>query len=134
MIPADCHVSPTLVGKRLGVSRQRAGQLLDPDKYHARMRVAEALKTGQLVRPAECVSCGSTTRIEAHHSDYSNPLGVEWLCVRCHKIRHVIPAATPQRASTAAAGVRCHKIRHVIPGEPTPVVSCHCLKCEYQWK
>ncbi len=58
----------------------------------ARGKVHAAIKKGILTRPSSCSKCGSPdkklrdgrTAIQAHHEDYSKPLDVEWLCVRCH--------------------------------------------------
>ena len=48
-----------------------------------------AIKSGRLIRPATCSQCGGTTpQIEAHHTDYSKPLDVTWLCTYCHFQAH----------------------------------------------
>lgn len=60
-------------------------------KHKARAAVSYALKMGRLTKPTECTRCGSESRIEGHHPDYSKPLEVLWLCVRCHKIEHGVP-------------------------------------------
>jgi hypothetical protein len=49
--------------------------------------VARALRDGALVKPKVCSRCPETSRIEAHHEDYTRPLEVWWLCYRCHKQR-----------------------------------------------
>jgi hypothetical protein len=56
----------------------------------------KAIAEGQLERPAVCERCGARPglnasggpKIQGHHSDYSKPLSVEWLCVRCHRLEH----------------------------------------------
>lgn len=54
----------------------------------ARRQVAQAVKTGRLVRPPTCQRCGAEdvplkdgrTSIQAHHHNgYENALDVEWL-------------------------------------------------------
>lgn len=58
-------------------------------KKWARRQVRSALRSGRLVRPEACSLCGETGRkIHAHHEDYRKPFEVEWLCSKCHGIRH----------------------------------------------
>lgn len=67
-------------------AKQRAWRRANMEKDRAHNAVQRAVASGALVRPCECSACGSRTRIEAHHTDYSKPLGVVWLCRRCHVI------------------------------------------------
>ncbi len=46
----------------------------------------QAIKFGVLV-PQPCEVCSKTENIDAHHTDYSKPLDVRWLCKSCH-IKH----------------------------------------------
>lgn len=56
-----------------------------PEKVAARQAVWRAIyRTGKLVRPSICESCGKPCRPEAHHDDYSKWLEVRWLCRSCH--------------------------------------------------
>jgi len=60
-----------------------------PEKIKAREKVQKAIKSGRLVNPDFCKECGRrTSRLHAHHKNYSYPLKVEWLCVGCHRKRH----------------------------------------------
>ena len=52
----------------------------DNTQYLARAVVGNAIREGRLTRQP-CEVCGS--KAEAHHSDYSRPLDVRWLC-RAH--------------------------------------------------
>ena len=36
----------------------------------------------------KCELCGEKTELYAHHTDYSQPLKVIFLCDKCHKIEH----------------------------------------------
>jgi hypothetical protein len=63
--------------------RQRAKW---PEKEVARKRVARAIASGKLT-PQPCRGCGDLG-VEAHHTDYSRPLDVVWLCRRCHDREH----------------------------------------------
>lgn len=50
----------------------------------AHWTLGNALRSGKIVRPKQCQKCGKLGKIEAHHSDYSKPLQVQWLCSACH--------------------------------------------------
>jgi len=47
---------------------------------------------GKIEKPDKCSACGTQGEVEAHHEDYSKPLDVEWLCIRCHKKKHGLVA------------------------------------------
>jgi len=47
-----------------------------------------ALRTGRLVKPAECSVCGRTGQVQGHHTDDERPFEVVWLCVTCHTAAH----------------------------------------------
>jgi len=55
-------------------------------KYQARLFVAMSLKYGYLTK-GPCEVCGSA-RVHAHHTDYSDPLNVRWLCPTHHGQLH----------------------------------------------
>lgn len=63
---------------------QRKMRELYPDKFAARTAVGNAIRDGRLVR-GPCRVCGSRKKIQAHHTDYSKPLDVVWLCFRHHR-------------------------------------------------
>lgn len=62
------------------------------DRERAREVTQRAEQTGLLVKPERCSRCSALEEFAAdgrsllqkHHLDYSDPLGVEWLCWRCH--------------------------------------------------
>ena len=59
----------------------------DPLKGPAHVAVYRALKSGRMVRPEVCDSCGISGKTEAHHHNgYEKPhrLDVVWLCRKCH--------------------------------------------------
>lgn len=60
----------------------------NPEKYKAHSIVGFAIKSGRLIKPESCQSCGCDGIIHGHHDDYSKPLEVMWLCVPCHAARH----------------------------------------------
>lgn len=47
-----------------------------------------ALKKGEIIKSDTCNNCNIKTRLSAHHSDYTKPLEVIWLCSSCHKLIH----------------------------------------------
>lgn len=48
-----------------------------------------AIRKGVVVRPKVCERCGKThAKINGHHSDYSKPLEVIWVCPQCHADIH----------------------------------------------
>lgn len=51
-------------------------------------KVAQAVKTGKLIKPSQCSRCLEIKPLEAHHDDYANVLNVIWLCLKCHRARH----------------------------------------------
>lgn len=74
------------IGSRMGCSRQRVYQLLNPVKTKARAAVAAALARGDIRRPEACEGCNTVPNytLDAHHHDYSRPLDILWLCRPCH--------------------------------------------------
>ncbi len=79
--------------------RRREWNRRNPAKIRCYEAVRRALKSGKLVRPHKCGKCGKHLRVLAHHEDYAAPLKVDWLCTRCHSIRHGLPVYASRRAS-----------------------------------
>jgi hypothetical protein len=46
-----------------------------------------ALRQGKLER-GPCAVCGATENIDGHHTDYTKPLDVVWLCKPHHREEH----------------------------------------------
>lgn len=63
---------------------QRRHRQNNPIKAAARTAVHRAIRSGVLIRKP-CKFCGSTAGVQAHHTDYSRPLDVEWVCFTCHR-------------------------------------------------
>jgi hypothetical protein len=55
-------------------------------KVHA--LAAQAEKDGIIVRPDKCETCKEDKTLLRHHRDYSKPLEVNWVCVKCHVKEH----------------------------------------------
>lgn len=59
-----------------------------PEKQNARIKVRTAVQSGKLVKPSTCSVCRESRRIHGHHDDYSKPLEVRWVCIKCHADIH----------------------------------------------
>ncbi|AGY47395.1 hypothetical protein Grass_130 [Bacillus phage Grass] len=57
-------------------------------KQNARKKVLRAVRAGKLLKPLKCQCCNKEKPLEAHHTDYRNPLDVKWLCKECHENEH----------------------------------------------
>jgi hypothetical protein len=66
---------------------QRPRSVDDAHKSRARTLLNRAVAKG-LIERLPCERCGHDERVEAHHSDYSRPLDVNWLCKLCHEAVH----------------------------------------------
>ena len=64
----------------------------NPMAARAHSAVFAAIQLGILIRPQTCQHCNRGAKIQGHHTDYSKPLQVIWLCQPCHKIEHQISA------------------------------------------
>lgn len=71
--------------RREYVKRRRSK--IDLFKHCCRQLVYHALKTGRLIKDP-CAHCGVCNDVQAHHTDYMQPLRVLWLCKRCHDAEH----------------------------------------------
>ena len=71
-----------------------------PEAVKAHRAVLAAVRSGKLVRPEFCSACSKFCKPDAHHTDYSKPLSVEWLCRACH-VRLTRPLLlTPDEAAS----------------------------------
>ncbi|MGD9827098.1 MAG: hypothetical protein AB7E70_20335 [Hyphomicrobiaceae bacterium] len=81
---------PTTLAKILGVSRQRAAQLMNPDEHRARATTYAAIRRGDIAKAPICARCfEASEKLHAHHWDYARPLEVTWYCGDCHRQVHV---------------------------------------------
>ena len=56
----------------------------NPAAYRANYQLNNAVKLGKIIRPDSCEVCETPGAVQGHHSDYSKPLEVRWLCRSCH--------------------------------------------------
>ncbi len=68
-----------------------------PKASRAHRAVCLAVKVGKLVRPDVCEGCGHESYVEGHHTDYSRPLDVVWLCRSCHGKAHRLKSVPLQK-------------------------------------
>tara|TARA_R110000868_G_scaffold398485_1_gene671673 strand:+ start:87 stop:560 length:474 start_codon:yes stop_codon:yes gene_type:complete len=61
---------------------------LNRNKKNAHLKVKRAIESGELVRKENCEDCLVEQARHAHHEDYSKPLEVVFLCLKCHGKRH----------------------------------------------
>lgn len=58
------------------------------EKKRARVALKYAVTHGKIVKPNTCTACKQPALIQAHHTDYTKPLDVTWLCRPCHLKEH----------------------------------------------
>ena len=80
------HYTKTPAGKRAIKICSRRQKIKFPEKIAARAAVNLAVHQGTLVK-RPCEHCGAK-RVHGHHTDYSRPLDVMWLCQKCHTNEH----------------------------------------------
>lgn len=77
--------------KRYGNSRYIKYKMNNPIKDVASQAVRSLVATGKIIKPDQCSICLSivgSKSIQGHHEDYSKPLEVIWVCVKCHSNIH----------------------------------------------
>lgn len=79
------------IARRANISRERVSQILgkspeSENKRQARLVVKRALAR-KMIQKMPCVFCGSKDS-QAHHSDYSKPLDIVWVCKKHHNKIH----------------------------------------------
>lgn len=70
--------------------RERLFSIKRTDKFKrsARYLLNYSVRRGEVIRPNSCENCNKIGKVNGHHTDYSTPLKVEWLCNMCHAKRH----------------------------------------------
>jgi len=77
--------------KAANTARHRKYREKNAWKHLARTTLGYALRSGKITKQP-CARCGAI-EVQAHHTDYTKPLEVTWLCRLCHWKEHVqIPA------------------------------------------
>ncbi len=78
----------TKINRKKICDYQKHWNKINPKKRKARSKMTNAIASGRLIRPKLCSLCYKETKLHGHHKDYSKPLNVEWLCVKCHYLIH----------------------------------------------
>jgi nucleoside 2-deoxyribosyltransferase len=66
--------------------RERSRETRKTQEHKCRMRTLAAIKSQQITRQP-CEECGALI-VEAHHSDYTKPFEIQWLCHTHHMELH----------------------------------------------
>lgn len=77
-------------GKEALIRASKKSRAKYPEKDEARIKLREAVRKGEIVKPKNCVSCGGDGQIHGHHTDYTKPYDVQWLCRKCHSEVHKV--------------------------------------------
>lgn len=75
--------------RKLTAENRKKWRAENPEGYRAHSAVSYALRAGKL-KKLPCELCGANRHVHAHHSDYSKPLDVNWLCAKCHNRIHAM--------------------------------------------
>jgi len=59
------------------------------ERRAAHVLLGNALRSGRVMKPSKCATCGAKGQVHGHHEDYAAPLNVVWLCRKCHARLHV---------------------------------------------
>lgn len=78
------------IGERMGITRQRAQQLVAPTPLMQKKLVARA--------NGKCERCGKGGKLHGHHNNYDGNPG-EFLCASCHQLEHLKNMENPEKVS-----------------------------------
>lgn len=76
------HVKYYRENKEKWIEKSAKSRVKNAHKWKARYLVRSAVKSGGLIK-TPCEICGDE-KVQGHHSDYSQPLKVNWLCKEHH--------------------------------------------------
>jgi ribosomal protein S27AE len=80
--------------KNIISEKQKIYQANNREKIIAHGLVRRALEKGTIIKKELCEKCGEPS-VLSHHEDYSKPLDIMWLCLRCHQILHCDKKSQP---------------------------------------
>ena len=74
---------------RINIWQREYEKKRDKEKLKANRTLNVAISNGSVTRPLTCSICGTDKyKIQGHHSDYTKPLEVIWVCTFCHSAIH----------------------------------------------
>jgi len=76
------------VAKKRKVEANRKYRREHKDRQNAHSKINQKNCSVKNLKPSCCSICGKKENLQAHHSDYSKPLEVLWVCDSCHKMIH----------------------------------------------
>lgn len=88
---------PEYKAKRAQYQRDR----IKTQSFRARRKLWQAIQSGKVQKPEHCELCNRTD-ISGHHTDYSRPLDVTWLCHYHHGLYSRLDAQDQNIAEVAA--------------------------------
>ena len=94
-VRAEAMVARRTPEQRLTYERMSQWARQHPERRRAHRQVHSAIRSGKITRPERCDGCGLDRRLEAHHGDYTKPLGVRWFCRSCRLKEHREAASSP---------------------------------------
>jgi len=90
IFPKSKKYCSELCGRRMNRSRYKPlYKEMFLEKYKAHKSLESAVNRGRIRKPERCESCLKIATLHGHHTDYSRPLFVYWLCPKCHASYHV---------------------------------------------
>ena len=118
LVPSDLSAKRAAAGRKGGlktgeIRKRTAIDAPEEVKHQARLLMTAAIARGELVR-GPCAVCGSQA-VEGHHTDYSKPLDVVWLCARHHGQEHARLQAEKRSLLVANGELLAAKRSKVLP-------------------
>lgn len=80
--------------KRKDLARKTSKQYRaeHPDRKDAQQKAERAIKKGLIKKQVVCSVCNKEKKLQMHHTDYTKPFDVIFVCSSCHnKIHHNTP-------------------------------------------
>lgn len=72
--------------KKINRQEYQWKKINEPEKLKARYTLRKAVRSGKIVK-LPCRKCGAI-KVHGHHTNYSRPLNVIWLCITHHAEIH----------------------------------------------